>query len=94
MNICDTLIPFFLAAGGLSFHIFWHLGAAIGTYVIILHCEVVRAEALGHAVALAWVWGIIPVVAATSLADAPPATRTRSRSRSRSQLQFPSTSKR
>ena len=32
MVFCDALQPFFNAAGGLSFHILWHIGAALGSF--------------------------------------------------------------
>jgi hypothetical protein len=28
---CHSLVPWFTAAGGMSFHITWHVGSAVGT---------------------------------------------------------------
>jgi dihydroceramidase len=66
MHHCEHLEPHFLAWGGASFHILWHFGAALGTYLMILQCVVCRAQALGMLIQLDWIFGgIFPIAMST-----------------------------
>lgn len=57
---CEWLRPMF-PFGGASFHIVWHAGAGIGTYLSTVLMTIVRLQALGHKAELAWKFGLIPV---------------------------------
>jgi len=66
MHNCDSLEPHFLAWGGMSFHILWHFGAALGTYLMILLTIVCRAQALAFVVELDWIcYGLVPIIKKT-----------------------------
>lgn len=54
MNNCDTLLPYFTAFFGLSFHILWHIGAGLGTYLHILLLVVFRYQSQGYNCQLDW----------------------------------------
>jgi dihydroceramidase len=63
MHHCEQLLPYFIASplGGMTFHVVWHIGAAMGTYFIILFLISERLYALGRVAKLEWVAGIVPV---------------------------------
>jgi dihydroceramidase len=63
MNMCDALLPFFNAWFGLSFHILWHFGAGVGTYLTILFLTSMRVKAVyGEDPTLGFICGICPVI--------------------------------
>ena len=63
MNMCDTLLPYFNAWGGLTFHILWHFGAGLGTYLTILFLTSMRVRAVyGEDPKLDFVCGICPII--------------------------------
>lgn len=42
MNNCDRLLPYYMNANGMTFHILWHIGAGLGTYVLIMFLMYMR----------------------------------------------------
>lgn len=62
MNFCSTFLPYFTAWQGLSFHILWHIGAGLGTYLEILFLVTLRCQALGGVVEVQWVPRCAPIV--------------------------------
>ena len=67
MNNCPTLLPSYKAFGGLSFHILWHLGAGLGTYLTILFLITLRMQTLyGEEGKLTYLFGFCPVVERTN----------------------------
>lgn len=61
MNLCRHFIPYFRLAGGMTFHILWHIGAGLGAYFMIMFLIAMRIEALGGKVGLKWVLLFFPV---------------------------------
>ena len=59
---CETLLPYYVRAGGASFHILWHLGSGVGAYLQVLLVVALRTQALGCTAELGWIAGILPVV--------------------------------
>ena len=67
MNNCTYLLPSFKAFGGLSFHILWHLGAGLGTYLTILFLISLRMKTLyGEEGKLVYVFGFCPIIERTN----------------------------
>lgn len=63
MNNCTSLLPTYKAFGGLSFHIFWHFGAGLGTYLTILFFISLRMQEIyGEEGKLLYVFGFCPIV--------------------------------
>lgn len=52
MNMCDSLLPYYIASpfGGATFHVFWHLGAAYGAFLLISFVSMVYYQSLGYEV--------------------------------------------
>ena len=48
INYCEYLLPYYLSSGlgGITFHVLWHIGAGLGTYVTITFLILVRLQAL------------------------------------------------
>eukprot|EP01036_Dinobryon_divergens_P034516 gene34516-44607_t len=63
MNYCEYLLPYYLSSGlgGMTFHVLWHMGAGLGTYVTITFLILVRLQALKKDVYLHWVYNSLPV---------------------------------
>ena len=63
MNYCEYLLPYYLSSGlgGMTFHVLWHIGAGLGTYVTITFLILVRLQALKKDVYLHWVYNSLPV---------------------------------
>ncbi len=49
---CDALLPYYQRAGGLTFHIVWHIGAAVGAYLFAQQMIAMRLVAIGQTPAL------------------------------------------
>jgi dihydroceramidase len=63
MNYCDHFLPWFRAAAGVTFHILWHIGAGVGTYLTILFLIALRLDTVYRERAeLAFVCGFCPVI--------------------------------
>lgn len=63
MNMCFALLPTFNAWGGLSFHILWHFGAGVGTYLTILFLIAMRVKVVyGDDPKLGFVFGVCPII--------------------------------
>lgn len=63
MHSCDSLIEFYTNAQGASFHILWHIGAGLGTYLLILLLITIRMQTFGGIIALKWnYFGLFPMV--------------------------------
>ena len=66
MNNCELLLPHYTRWYGLSFHILWHVGAGLGTYLEILLLCAVRAQNQGLVVEVTWKpFLVVPVLAVT-----------------------------
>ena len=61
MNLCHHFIPYFRLAGGMTFHILWHIGAGLGAYFMIMFLIASRVQALGGTVGLKWVLLVFPI---------------------------------
>jgi hypothetical protein len=70
MHFCDSLQFFINFLGGITPHIFWHLGAGYATYFMILLMIVIRCQHLGRIPTVEW-WcmGLIPIVKVIKSAD-------------------------
>jgi len=66
MNLCKHFIPYFRLAGGMTFHILWHIGAGLGAYFMIMFLIAVRVEALGGIGGLKWEGLVFPIAIDTS----------------------------
>lgn len=63
MKNCAFLLPYYSANFGLSFHILWHIGAGLGTYLEILLLTAMRVQSLGGVVEVTWHWfGFLPIL--------------------------------
>lgn len=62
MNLCRHFIPYFRLAGGMTFHILWHIGAGLGAYFMIMFIIATRVQELGGTIGLKWVWFCFPIV--------------------------------
>ena len=62
MAACDSLLPLYALTRGCSFHILWHLGASMGTYLEIQFLILLTVEGRGQQAGLAWRWGCFPVI--------------------------------
>jgi dihydroceramidase len=60
MANCEWLRPMF-PFGGASFHIIWHTGAGLGSYLSTVLMTIVRIQAFGQKAELAWKFGLIPI---------------------------------
>jgi Ceramidase len=64
MMQCENLLPYYRLMGGTTFHILWHLGAGIGSYLTILFLSALRISSRGGEPALKWVClGLCPIIA-------------------------------
>lgn len=63
MNFCDHLLPYYVSngVGGMTFHILWHIGAGLGTYLTITFLVLVRLQMLKKEVHIEWIGRLIPV---------------------------------
>jgi dihydroceramidase len=61
MALCAQLLPLYRLAGGATLHIFWHIFASLGSYLIATFLVVVRLQRSGKLAALRWVLPFIPV---------------------------------
>lgn len=62
MSACDSLLPLYALTRGCTFHVLWHLGASMGTYLEILFLIQLTVEGRGQSARLAWMWGCFPVI--------------------------------
>ena len=65
MNICDQLqrhIYSNLPTFGMTFHVFWHFGAAYGTYVLMVFLTLIRMESLKRKPILLWTIYYLPYI--------------------------------
>jgi len=67
MNNCDYLLPFYINSFHLSFHVLWHFGAGLGTYLAMTLLVFLRLLALAETpynkqyVSLTMKFGFLPV---------------------------------
>jgi dihydroceramidase len=64
MKMCDMLLPYYLQANGLTFHVVWHVAAGLGAHVGVLQFSLLRARALNMRVHIEWVW-TVPIIKET-----------------------------
>lgn len=62
LNNCAALLPYFQSAYGLSFHVLWHLGAGMGTYMAIMNLIICRLQFLEKEFSVVWILGLLPVL--------------------------------
>ena len=63
MNHCEILLPYYMAASGMTFHVLWHIGSGLGGYLLILLMIAIRIQSLGNVAEVDWaLGGILPVV--------------------------------
>ena len=65
MRMCDALLPYYLKANGLTFHVIWHVTAGLGAHIGVLQFTAYRAAVLKIPVHIEWIW-TVPVVKETS----------------------------
>lgn len=61
MNLCSFLLPLYISTTGFTLHVFWHLFAGMGTYLIATFLVAVRLQRAGKHAELKWVLPLIPV---------------------------------
>jgi dihydroceramidase len=61
MNLCDQLHSIYKPLSGFTLHVFWHIFAGYGTYLIATYLIVVRALRLGQKVERKWILGVFPI---------------------------------
>jgi dihydroceramidase len=64
MHLCDVLLPYYMLAHGMTFHIIWHITAGLGAHLLILNFVLLRARVRKVHVHIEWVWAV-PVVRET-----------------------------
>lgn len=57
MHNCPLLVPYFVQAHGMTFHVLWHLGAGMGTYMQISYFTILRLQSLKIDFKITWVLG-------------------------------------
>lgn len=83
MNNCDDLLPYYRNAFHLSFHILWHFGAGLGTYLTMTLLVYLRLLALAETpynkqyVALNMKFGFLPVCTILPFNIKPPKDQTK-----------------
>ena len=66
MQNCDELVDTFIIYYGLSYHILWHIGAGLGTYLLILLLITIRMQTFGAIMELKWnYFGFFPIIIQT-----------------------------
>lgn len=59
MNLCDSLLPYYSQYFyGCTLHVFWHIFAGLGTYLICVCMVAVRMEQKGKVPQVKWLYGL------------------------------------
>ena len=64
ITLCNKLQQYYsvLPTLGLTFHVFWHFGAAYGTYVLMVFLTLIRMESLRRKSILKWTKYYLPYI--------------------------------
>jgi dihydroceramidase len=62
MNYCKKLLPIYRMFGGATLHVFWHVFAGLGTYLLINFFVLIRIYDRNLEPKCEWVMGILPVL--------------------------------
>lgn len=63
MTFCSELTPLYISLSGFTLHVFWHVFAGWGTFLVITNLIVMRMQDIHQKdVALQWLLGFVPVV--------------------------------
>ena len=76
VHYCQHLLPFYISALGLSFHILWHFGAAMGCYMLITYLIAVHLRALKREFDVKWLYGVLPICCLLTATNDPLPSRT------------------
>lgn len=61
VHFCQSLLPYYFKIFGFSFHVLWHLGAAMGCYFMITYLIAVRLQILKKNFQVQWLHGFLPI---------------------------------